>query len=120
MFNSANFHLLWKFWVSCQFLKEIQNYFLFLNKNFKHSDIRKSTSYVKLDDHMTPTQSNKNRRLSNIEKYIKVLFFSFLIPSEIIWVPVQQNRFHILIFIYKAVFALLLCKVGVKCYKLEQ
>lgn len=75
---------------------------------------------MKLDDHMTPTQSDKNRRLSNIEKYIKALVFFYLIPSEIIWVPIQQNRFHILIFIYKAVFALLLCKVGVKWYKLER
>lgn len=119
MFNIANFDLLWKFWVSCQFLKAIQNNSLFLNNNFKDSDIRKSISYVKLDDHMTPTQSNKNRRLSNIEKYIEVLVFSFLIPSEIIWVPIRQNRFHILCFISKAVFSILLCKVDIKCYKLE-
>lgn len=54
-----------------------------------------------------------------MEIYIKVLVFSFLIPSEIIWVSIQQNRFHILSFIYKAVFSILLCKVDIKCYKLE-
>lgn len=32
------------------------------------SDRAKSISYVNLDDHVTPTQSKKNRQLSNIEK----------------------------------------------------
>lgn len=98
--HRANFDLSPKFWVRCQFLKAIQNYPLFLNKNFKDSDIRKSISYVKLGDHTTPTQSNKNRRLANIEKYTRALVLFFLIPSGIIWVPIQHNRFHSLIFIY--------------------
>lgn len=67
MFNSANFYVLQKFWVSCQFLKATQNDFGF-KKNFMDSDRAKSISYVNLDDHLTPTQFKKNRQLSNIEK----------------------------------------------------
>lgn len=32
MFNSANFYVLQKFWVSCQFLKATQNDSLFLKR----------------------------------------------------------------------------------------
>lgn len=66
MFNSANFYLLQKFWVSCQFVKAIQYYSLVLNKILTYSDIR--SAYVELDDHMSPTQSDKTRRLLNIKK----------------------------------------------------
>lgn len=47
-----------------------------------YSDIR--STYVELDDHMTPPQSDKNRRLLNIKKHKKALGVFFpLIPSEI-------------------------------------
>lgn len=81
MFNSDNFDLLWKFWVSCQPMKAAQNS-SFLNKNFKGSDIRKNISSVKLNDHTTLTQSDKTRGLSNIGKYITALVFCFIIPLK--------------------------------------